>query len=130
MIVLIIITGILLWVPALFLIYVLDGPWFSNGFDVLAAISPVLALLVPGLLRPQGSGGTIAALSVALAPLLLILGTLAQIFVTIAMNGGEYSKFFKNASSLTVFACCIVIGLLIYHVLKPSPIFGNLDESA
>ena len=113
------VVGCLLWIPTLFIVSVVHGPWF-NGLQGVAAVGPVLALLVPGLARIQSSGGAVAVWSIALAPLLAALGTITQFFVKRSMSGDVYSEYFESLSSVLVFFLCAVVGLLIYLALKPS----------
>lgn len=115
------IVGFLVWFPTI-LLASFTGPWFM-GWEVVSATALILALLVPGLanLRPGSAGGSLVAWTIALAPLLAILGTLAQFLLKRAMIGNTASDFLQGVSSLLVVACCIGVGLLIHRSLKPGP---------
>ena len=116
-----VLVGVVLWIPMVLIVAIVGGPWFS-GLQVYAALAPVLALLLPGLANAsrRRSGRLLAAWSVALAPLLAAIGSIAQLLVKRRLNGNVYSEFYENRSVLLVCACCIVIGIVLHLCLRLS----------
>lgn len=113
------IVGIVLWIPTLLLLSLARGP-LMNGWEALAGIAPVLALLIPGLSsRSAGGAGTaLVAWSIALAPVLAAAGMIAQFLVSVAISGKIENEFHNRLSCALSIACCIAVGLLIHGSLQ------------
>jgi len=71
------IVGSLLWLPALFFASISSTrPWFT-GTEVVGGIALILAFAVSGVVRnARGGSAAILTWTIALAPLLLIIGSL------------------------------------------------------
>jgi hypothetical protein len=110
------IVGLLVWVPTLLVVSIARGPWF-NGTELFGALGPVLALVVPGLIHAE-RGGTVAAIAVALAPILMLVGSFCSFFVTRAVFGPAYSVGGAFWGPLLTLALWAVPGLLFHFLLS------------
>src|SRR5690242_11552149 len=110
----VILVGAVLWLLTFFLLAVSDStPWFT-GTEILGALAPVLALAVPGLINSRrGNSLQFVAWAIALAPLLMTVGSFISFFIQRAVFGNVYTPFAANISPLiTLVLWCIPAWLL------------------
>jgi hypothetical protein len=115
------VVGLVIWLPALLVWLLVRGRW-STPPQGLAAATAVLAFLVPGAAnaRPGGAGLVLAAWSIALAPLLALLGSFAQLYLTAVMSNNRPRKFHERLSTGVIMASGIAAGLLLHCFLRHS----------
>jgi len=109
----IVLLGLIVWLPALYLNDLVRGSWFSRN-ELIAASGPVLALLVPGALQFERGGKILAGLAIAAAPILLIFGALVASFVQRVIFGNTYSPSSSTWVPLICVALWAIPGALVY----------------
>lgn len=125
--VLIAIAGLVLWLPVFFLtmaqgVY-LPGllSYLAGGLNIAAA-GPILALVVPSIIRHSraGSKSTISW-AIALTPLLIVVGSMSTYLVRRAIFGDAYSAFADNTSPFIALFLWAIPGWLLHYsyTLRP-----------
>ena len=107
------IVGALVWAPVLFLMQVDRGPWY-HGTELVAALSPIVAFAIPGVVTFAKHGSSIGlAWTLACAPILAILSKTASFMLNRAVNGNMYSASVQTACDIGVALISLAIGILI-----------------
>lgn len=107
------IVGGLIWLPALFLVSIVRGPWFI-GSEFLGAIGPVVAFSVPGAWAIyRGRRATGLPWAVAFAPLLLVVGSLSMYSVKQAIYGNVHDPAEHTVAPLVTLAGWCCFGVLL-----------------
>lgn len=107
------VVGCLIWLPALFLVSVVRGPWFL-GAELLGAIGPVVGLSVPAiwaLFRGRSAPGWLPV--VAFAPLLVVIGSLSMFVVKNFMYGNVHDPAAHTTVPLVTLAGWFCLGVLL-----------------
>jgi hypothetical protein len=109
------ILGLLVWVPAALLVNVMHGPWFGSKGQFLAALGPLLALVVPGLLHGE-RGRNLLVWALALGPLLLLVGSIVASLVHIYV----FRAYSPIAGPAVALAICLLPAWFIYWAVERS----------
>ena len=115
--------GVICWVPTLFVLYVVDvGHWF-DGVQVLAAWAALLSVAIPAVSHFQRGGSLIPTyLVIATAPLLIVIGVIADILLVRQIFGNVQYDIFELAGaaiSIVIFGCIGAILMVVsIHLTK------------
>lgn len=128
-------VGLLLWLPVVFLSIVTKGiylgtllHYLAGGLNIAAA-GPVLALAIPGFIHSSRGGSQWAvAWAIALAPLLVVIGSMSTYFFQNVIFGVVYhGSLADQLSPFIAFALWAIPGYLLHrsYSVRSEP---TLDE--
>lgn len=133
--ILISIVGLFLWLPVVFLSIVTKDVYLGTLLHYLAgglsvaAVGPILALAIPGFIHSSRGGSTWAvAWAIALAPLLVVIGSMSRYFLENILFGEvRLNSLSSHLSPFIALALWAIPGYLLHrsYVVSSEP---ALDE--
>jgi hypothetical protein len=111
-----VIIGLIIWIPSFYIVSSFGGPWFQ-GTEIFGALGPVLALFLPGLLSGE-RGANVVLVSIAIAPVLMVIGSFMSFFSKRFVFGSTYSPTAEALGPLLPLPFCALIGWAIYRLLN------------
>ena len=116
------VVGLILWVPTLLLSgFNGMGPWFS-GMEIVGAMGPVLAMAIPGVVSiSRGGAGASLGWAVALAPILLVVGSISSFALNRSVFGGSHQPLAEKFGPILCLSLWMVVGWLAHVAFSPRP---------
>ena len=114
------IVGLVIWIPTTFIVSIAGGHWF-DGPEVFAAIGPLIAFGVPGLLidsKDNRAALSMLEWTIALAPLLLLVGALSGFMLKRVIFGNTHTGLSSGLSPMLAFFLWCVLGWWLCFLFK------------
>lgn len=110
-------VALVVWLPALFVYAISRGRLF-DGIELLGALGPALALVVPAVVAGGRRGSALLNWALAIAPLLLVAGSFFSSMAARALHGHVPFSYLGASSNLLAAAVWAVPGWLVYRALR------------